>query len=463
MSATVSTILEVPPHNLEAEESVLGAMLITPGVIPMVVERVCEDDFYRDSHRMIYGAIIEMHRQSMTPDGLLLTEHLKATGKLEKAGGASYIHTLVNLCPVAQNAPQYAEIVKSESDKRIAAAIGQSLIRGEISPSQAKKQLSVLCTPLSTQSVQKEKKLRSWSEVITDSAEGRQWLVEGLLPKTGLALLGGWAKEGKSTLAIHLCRAVAEGKSFLSRTTLAAPTVYVNYEMPEDYRAELMTGGNIPAGAFWADRPEPILRMEGVRGLIELCTAAIPIDVHNTQTGGLVVIDSFRGAFRVEDENSTEAGVVLRDLQKVAMETGWLILVIHHFNKTKKEFSGSGDFYAAPDVLIKWSRPDPNEPGTLKAEGRMAPVEPMAVSLNLDSVQFLGDAGQLGREKEEQRILSCLTTEPASANDVAAELDMPIGSARSYLAKLVEKGKCDRIGEGKRGSPYLYWRGPVTE
>lgn len=324
--------------------------------------------------------------------------------------------------------------------------------------------VSERCTPLSTQKCTETNLIiKPWRAVIAEAAEGREWLVDGLLPKTGLALLGGWAKEGKSTLAINLCRTVAEGKPFLGRTTLAAPAVYVNYEMPEDYRAELMTAGSTPESAFWTDRPAPVLTMDVVKKIISFVYGTPPIGRTPSETkNGLLVIDSFRGAFRLEGEgeNLASAGVILRQLQDVAIETGWLFLVIHHLNKGKKDFSGTGDFEAAPDVLLRWTRSEPQSPGTLKVAGRMAPIEPMSVSLSLSEARYLGDAGQVARKHEEQRIINALTSEPVTAASVGESLEIPEGSARSYLAKLYEKGKIGREGSGKRGSPYLYCRPP---
>jgi len=312
----------------------------------------------------------------------------------------------------------------------------------------------VLCTtPIytpCTQTTQNSKiSLRPWSEVLLDSVEEREWLLDGIMPKIGLALLVGWSKEGKSTLAIHLCRAVAEGLPFLGRDTQKMPAVYVNYEMPEDYRAELIAAANIPEGAFWLDRPEHVLSCETIRRIIN-------------ETGsdcGLLVIDSFRGAFRPtgDAENSVGgAGVVCRDLQKLAAETGWLILLIHHKNRSGK-FSGTGDFHAAADVILSWKRSNPAEPGSLEVEGRMAPVEPLAVKLTLQGAEFLGDAKEILAAEDMKRVLEVLTEEPIEAAKIGEVLEMRTGSARSYLSRLYQDGKIGRNGNGKRGDPYTYF------
>ena len=64
-------------------------------------------------------------------------------------------------------------------------------------------------------------------------------------------------------------------------------------------------------------------------------------------------------------------------------------MVIHHFNKGKKEYSGTSDFYAAPDVLMKWTRERADQPGRLKVEGRMAPVVPFVAMLTPSTLELL--------------------------------------------------------------------------
>ena len=313
----------------------------------------------------------------------------------------------------------------------------------------------VLCTtPINTPCTQTTETsplvLRPWSEVLSESVEDREWSVHGMLPKTGLAILGGWAKEGKSTLAIHLCRSIAQGKPFLSRETEKTPAIYVNYEMPEDYRAELMAASDVPDGAYWLDRPRHVLSIETVRRIIKQADS----------DHGLLVIDTFRGAFRLVGDSENQvggSGVIVRDLQKVAIETGWLILLLHHKNKSGR-LSGTGDFQAAADVIMLWKRPNPAEPGALEVEGRMAPIEPLAVKLTLGGAEYLGDAKDTILAEDMKQVLEGLTDDPAPAAEVAEALQMPAGSVRVYLGRLYRDGKIERSGSGKRGNPYLYFK-----
>ena len=79
------------PQSIEAEQSVIGSMIIDKSAIAKVLEKLKEDDFYRDGHKALYKAIRDMFAQDMAVDLVTLLEHLKSTDMLEKAGGVTYI------------------------------------------------------------------------------------------------------------------------------------------------------------------------------------------------------------------------------------------------------------------------------------------------------------------------------------------------------------------------------------
>ena len=77
----------LPPHDLEAEQSVLGAMLVNPNAITAVAESLSADDFYRDTHRLIYRAVITLYDKGEEVDVVTLSAQLEREGVLERAGG----------------------------------------------------------------------------------------------------------------------------------------------------------------------------------------------------------------------------------------------------------------------------------------------------------------------------------------------------------------------------------------
>lgn len=110
------TILEkLPPQNLEAEMAVLGSMLLDEEAISIGAELLEVDSFYRDSHRKIFGAIIELYKANKAVDLITLTDELKRKDALEAVGGASYLTSLANVVPTAANINHYVAIVKEKS------------------------------------------------------------------------------------------------------------------------------------------------------------------------------------------------------------------------------------------------------------------------------------------------------------------------------------------------------------
>lgn len=102
----------VPPHSVEAEESVLGAMLLSEASISDVLERVRPDDFYKPAHRKIFEAVVSLFGRGEAIDTVTVAEELRRTGKLEEVGGKPHLFHLVNSVPAASNAFYYARIVE---------------------------------------------------------------------------------------------------------------------------------------------------------------------------------------------------------------------------------------------------------------------------------------------------------------------------------------------------------------
>lgn len=106
------------PQSIEAEQSVLGSMIIDKNAIAKVLEGLEEEDFYRDGHKIIYRSILEMFRSDIAIDLLTLLEYLKSTDMLERAGGVTYITELSASVPTTANLSAYIKIVSDKSTLR---------------------------------------------------------------------------------------------------------------------------------------------------------------------------------------------------------------------------------------------------------------------------------------------------------------------------------------------------------
>jgi len=110
---------KIPPHNLEAEQSVLGALMLDPGTASTVFEIVQPEDFYRDNHRIMFGAIKDLFEQGEPIDLVTVAENLRAQGRLEQIGGIATIAELARSVPSAANVESYARIVAEKALLRL--------------------------------------------------------------------------------------------------------------------------------------------------------------------------------------------------------------------------------------------------------------------------------------------------------------------------------------------------------
>lgn len=107
--------LKIPPHSIEAEQSVLGGLMLDTGKWSSIHAMLGEDDFYRQDHRLIFRAIKATIESGHKPDVVVMSHYLKSIGHLEDAGGLAYLGTMANNTPSAANIVAYAEIVKEKA------------------------------------------------------------------------------------------------------------------------------------------------------------------------------------------------------------------------------------------------------------------------------------------------------------------------------------------------------------
>jgi len=127
--AAASANVVVPPQNLEAEESVLGAMLLSPGAIGAVSEILDAGDFYRASHGLVYRAALALYAKGEPVDAITIVDELEERGELDDVGGRSRIAELAALVPATANAAHYARIVSEMATLRGLVRAGSEIAR----------------------------------------------------------------------------------------------------------------------------------------------------------------------------------------------------------------------------------------------------------------------------------------------------------------------------------------------
>ena len=119
--------LKRPPHSTEAEQAIIGGLMLENQVWDKVNTKVCEEDFYRTEHRILYRAILGLSNKSQPFDVVTLLDTLKSNNVLDDAGGEAYLFELANNTPSVANVSAYADIVREKSVQRQLIAVATEI------------------------------------------------------------------------------------------------------------------------------------------------------------------------------------------------------------------------------------------------------------------------------------------------------------------------------------------------
>lgn len=126
--------LKIPPHSIQAEQAVLGGLLLDNQTWDLVADRVMEEDFYRRDHRLIFRAIRQLSEKQMPFDVVTLSEVLEKNGELEETGGLAYLAVLARETPSAANITSYADIVRERAVLRQLIHVGTEIADSAYQP-----------------------------------------------------------------------------------------------------------------------------------------------------------------------------------------------------------------------------------------------------------------------------------------------------------------------------------------
>ncbi|MBC3883221.1 replicative DNA helicase [Undibacterium sp. LX40W] len=126
--------IRVPPHSIEAEQSVLGGLLLDNAAWDRIADFISEDDFYRFDHRLIFQAIVKLINSSRPADVITVFDYLSASAKADDAGGLSYLNALAQNTPSAANIRRYAEIVRDRGILRKLITVADEIAGQALNP-----------------------------------------------------------------------------------------------------------------------------------------------------------------------------------------------------------------------------------------------------------------------------------------------------------------------------------------
>jgi replicative DNA helicase len=426
-----------PPHNLEAEESVLGAVLLAGRLLPESEPRLTEEDFYRPAHRTVWRTITAMAGEGQAIDAVTVAERLRRSGELADIGGAPFLHTLISAVPTAANATHYARIVKEAAVLRRLIDLGGRITQlGYEAPQDAERAVAEAAA-LVNRVTDEAQRLRGGG-VVTGAALLAEWeryvdacgtepVVTWGLPdldaSTGgglrpeqLVLVAARPKSGKSSLAIQVADHVI-GKG--------GHVVFATYEMSV---AEIVAHLLAPRLGLALQR---CLRLEALQhprfgaavgslaGRLEhlavltdrldvLRLAAHLEELHRQRPIDLVVVDHLHQMPRAEASTTLteeqEVGERSGTLKLVAGRLGTAVLACAQLNReptrrsdkrpTLTDLRASGRLEQDADVVVFLHRPSYYDPD--------APVEQ---AFAIVAAQRMGPPGEVELRWDPERAL----------------------------------------------------------
>jgi replicative DNA helicase len=292
----------VPPHDLDAERAVIGAMLVSETAVAVVAERLAAEDFYSEVHRIIYGAMMRLYSRGEPIDQLTLTNELRSVNEFERIGGRPYVFQIVESVPTAANAGRYADIVRGKALLRaiidVGSRITEDAFREPEDVSQALDSAEQLVYGVSNRTLREH--LAPVSELAPGALEMIQRLYEQEGEVTGVET--GFEDLDRLTTGFHksdliiLAARPAMGKTALSLNAIwhasgekKMPVAIFSLEMSKEQLVQRLISQTtrIPAQALRSGNVKAEDWPKLVRGVAEVSRAPIWID----DTAGVTLME----------------------------------------------------------------------------------------------------------------------------------------------------------------------------
>jgi replicative DNA helicase len=402
----------IPPQNISAEQAVLGSLLIDRNAVVTAIGHLSADDFYRDAHRFIYEAILDLFERGEPIDFVTLTELLRKNGKLEQVGGATYITDLLNSVATAANVEYHCKIVEEKSILRRIIDAGTKMVSDGFSDQenvdivldQAEKQIFNIALKRVREGfskidsvlkkvLDKIDKLYSKKDSITGTPSGYPDLdnMTAGFQNSELIIIAARPSVGKTALALNIAQNVSINYN--------TPVAIFSLEMSKDSLAQRMLCAEAEIDAQrlkTASLPEAGWK-KLTKALGRLSEAPIYIDDSSASTVmeirakcrrlkidkglGLVLIDYLQlmtGSRRGGGENRVqEISEITRSLKTLARELDIPVIVLSQLSRAIEQrpdrtprlsdLRESGEIEQTADVVMFIHRDDYYNPGTDKA------------------------------------------------------------------------------------------------
>jgi replicative DNA helicase len=371
---TATEALKVPPHSIEAEQSVLGGLLLDNSAWEQVADILVGKDFYRHDHQLIFSAIAQLMEQSQPVDVITLAEFHDKRGELQNVGEIAYLSALSRNTPSAANIAAYAEIVRERSILRQLISVGNSISKMAFSPEGLSKEdmldkAEQYVFEIAEKGANRGGGFVQVKEVLSKVVDRIDTLFEQDSAITGLStgfadfddqtsglqpadliIVAGRPSMGKTTFAMN----IAENAAMQSKT----PVAVFSMEMPADSLAMRMLSSlgrinqqNLRTGRLsdddWPRLTSAIALLNEAPLFIDDTPALTPTELRararrlKREHGlGLIVIDYLQlmqGSGNSSDNRATEISEISRSLKALAKELDVPVIALSQLNRSLEQ------------------------------------------------------------------------------------------------------------------------------
>lgn len=329
------------PHSLDAERSVLGAVILDEGALGIIQERLCVHDFMLPQHRVIFRCMIKLVEDRRPIDSVTLFEKLGQNGELEAAGGVDYLSQLADGLPRVTHVRHYAQIVREKSELRELAYTGQIITQSALESGANAESISARLRELLQSQHTNSHRLQvvSAAELVAREIKPREMILSPILPTQGLAMIYSKRGVGKTWLGLGIAYAVATGSAFLG------------WEAPKTRRV-LFVDGELPATTLQSRLKEIISTSEQRNE--QLPTDTLRLVTPDFQNGAmpdiarssgqllieglldsteLLILDNLSALCRSGKENEGESWLPVQEWALRLRQQGISVLFVHHAGK----------------------------------------------------------------------------------------------------------------------------------
>ncbi|MDQ7995974.1 MAG: replicative DNA helicase [Luteibacter sp.] len=365
--------LRIPPHSIEAEQAVLGGLMLSPDSLDKVADKLTDDDFYRKDHRLIWRAINELANKGMPCDAITLGDWFVANEMAEMVGGASYLMELANSTPSAANIAAYGDIVREKSVLRMLIDAGTSITEDGFRPegksvqevmelaeqrvfriaesgARGKKDIVSVREAVGeafrmlTERYEKRGQLTGLSTGFTDLDE----LTSGLQP-SDLVIIAARPSMGKTAFALNLAEAAAmRGKKAVAVFSMEMSASQLAFRLISSLgrvHAQHLRNGDL-AEEDWPRVTSAITMLSDAKIFIDDTPAMSPVEMRSRSRRlqrehglGLIVIDYLQ-LMQVpgnSENRATEISEISRGLKALAKELNVPVIALSQLNRSLEQ------------------------------------------------------------------------------------------------------------------------------